>query len=192
MVDGAFQFAGSTWNFSPDTFYESMVATPVTGTGTIALNSRLDGFYLVAGQGNPRTVHAAYDPANALAVDQPSVQGKWKQDGFDMSVDDVGNVTGTYTSGTRVCALEGTAVLAEPGFAKNLYRLSLTASLPTQTASTGCDMTLGVAHRGYAAIRFVPSDGGMLVTANTLYSRTLALAATTGTGGYLKAQMTKQ
>lgn len=192
MVDGAFQFTGSTWNLSSDTFYESMVATPVTGTGTIALSSKLDGSYLVAGQGIPRTVHAVYDPANALAVDQTSIQGKWKQDGFDMSVDDVGNVTGTYTSGTKVCALEGTAVLAEPGSAKNLYRVTLTASLPTQTASTGCDMSLGIAHLGYAAIRFVPSDGGMLVTANTLYSRTLALAATTGTGGYLKTQMMKQ
>jgi len=192
MVDGAFQFAGANWSLSPDSLYEFMVATPVTGSGTITPGSKLDGSYLVAGQSTPHDIHAIYDPANALAVDQTSIQGKWKQDGFEMSVDDEGSVTGTYTNGTKVCALEGTAVLAEPGSAKNLYRVSLTASLPAQAASTGCDMTLGIAHRGYAAIRFVPSDGSILVTANTLYRRTLALAATTGTGGYLKAQMTKQ
>ncbi|WP_224081996.1 hypothetical protein [Cupriavidus laharis] len=191
-VSGGFQFSGSAWNFTPDTVSEFSFINPVTGSGTITLNSKLDGSYQVTGSDTPWTVHAAYDPANALAVDQASIEGSWKQDGFEMSVDDQGNVNGTYTSGTRICALTGTAVLAEPGSRKNLYRVNMTASVATQAASTGCAMSVGVPHQGYAAIRFVPSDGRIIITGNTLYSRSLAMVASTGTGGYFKTQMLKQ
>ncbi|ODV43348.1 hypothetical protein AWV79_18305 [Cupriavidus sp. UYMMa02A] len=192
MVNGGFQFVGATWNFTPDTISEFMFVKPVTGSGTIAPNSKLDGSYRIPGQESPTTIHATYDPANALAVDQASIQGTWKQGGFELSVDDQGNLSGTYTSGSKICALAGSAVLAEPGSAKNLYRVTLAASLPTEPASSGCDLSLGVPHQGYAAIRFVPSDGSLLVTASTLYSRSLAMAVSTGTGGYLKGQLLKQ
>jgi hypothetical protein len=109
-----------------------------------------------------------------------------------MSVDDQCNVNGTYTSGTRICALTGTAVLAEPGSSKNLYRVNMIASVATQPASTGCALSVGVPHQGYAAIRFVPSDGGILISSNTLYRRSLAMVATTGNGGYFKTQMARQ
>lgn len=192
MVNGGFRFSGSSWSFTADTISEFLVAKSVTGSGTIALNSKLDGSYQIPGQVDPRIVQATYDAANALAVDQASIQGNWKQGGLELSVDDQGSIAGTYTSGTKICALAGNAVLAEPGSAKNLYRVSLTASLPTQPASTGCDLSLGIPHQGYAAIRFVPSNGSIIVTASTRYSRSLAMAVSTGTGGYLKGQMLKQ
>ncbi len=129
MVNGGFQFTGATWNFTPDTISEFMFVKSVTGSGTIAQNSKLDGSYQVPGQETPKTISATYDPANALAVDQASIQGKWKQGGLELSVDDQGNLSGTYTSGSKICALAGSAVLAEPGSAKNLYRVTLAASL---------------------------------------------------------------
>ncbi|WER45485.1 hypothetical protein CupriaWKF_14425 [Cupriavidus sp. WKF15] len=191
-VRGGFRFSGSTWNFTPDTVSEFLVATTVTGTGTIALNSKLDGSYQRAGSDTPSTIGATYDPANALAVDQASIEGSWKQDGFEISIDDQGNVSGTYTSGTKICALTGTAMLAEPGSAKNLYRVSVTPSVATSPASTGCAMSVDIPHQGYAAIRFVPSDGSIVTTSNTLYRRSLTMVATTGTGGFFKTQMLKQ
>lgn len=192
VVNGGFQFSGSNWSFAPDTIFEYLVPKNVTGSGTITLGSKLDGSYLKDGSDTPTTVRATYDAANALAVDQASIQGSWKQDGFEMSVDEQGNVNGTYTSGTRICALTGTAVLAEAGSRKNLYRLNMTATVSTQPASTGCNMSVGIPHLGYAAIRFMPSDGSLVITSSTLYSRTLAMVASSGNGGYFMTQMRKQ
>lgn len=191
-MSGGFRIAGATWNFTPDTWANLGSIDYVTGSGTITPNNRLDGFYQTAGSDTQTPIHLIYDVANALAVEQASIQGDWKQNDFDISVDDQGNVNGTYTNDTQNCVLTGTAVLAEPGSAKNFYRVTLTASLPTQPAGTICPIDIGVPLQGYAAIRFVPADGSNLITSKTLYSRSLTMVATTKDGGYLRTQMLKK
>ncbi|WP_226797533.1 hypothetical protein [Cupriavidus necator] len=47
-------------------------------------------------------------------------------------------------------------------------------------------------HNGFAAIRLMPADGGIIMNSSTRYARTLVMAGSTGTGGYFTMQMTKQ
>lgn len=192
VLGGAFQFSGSTWTLSPGTLFEWMLAYSATGSGTITPNNRFDGNYSTAQNGVPKPISGTYDAANALAVNQAVIAGNWKQNGFAMQLDDAGNLTGTYTRGTRVCTLHGTVLLAEPGSAKNLYVVNVVPSNSTDAASTGCDLTTSVPHRGYAAIRLMPADGSILVTSDTRYVRTLLMSARTGNGGYFTTQMSKQ
>jgi hypothetical protein len=192
VLGGAFQFSGSAWTLSPDTFYESGFANPATGAGTIALNQRVEGNFVTSPNGASTAFSGIYDPSNALAVDQAAIAGSWKQSGFAMQVDDAGKLTGTYTSGTRICDLEGTVMLAEPGSAKNLYAVNVVAANSAQPGSTGCALSTGIPHKGYAAIRLMPANGSILVTTSTRYVRTLVMAGRTGTGGYFTTQMSKQ
>ncbi|MGY2489070.1 hypothetical protein [Cupriavidus sp. CP313] len=192
VLGGAFQFSGSAWTLGPGTLYETGFAYPATGAGTITPGQRFDGNF-VATPGNPTNVlSGTYDPSNALAVDQAAIAGNWKQDGFAMQIDDAGNVTGTYTSGTRICDLQGTATLATPGSAKNLYAVRIVAENSTQPGSTGCALSTRVPHNGFAAIRLMPADGSIIVNSSTRYARTLVMAGSTGTGGYFTMQMSKQ
>ncbi|SPS00199.1 conserved hypothetical protein [Cupriavidus taiwanensis] len=133
-----------------------------------------------------------YDPSNALAVDQAAIAGSWKQNGFAMQIDDAGNVTGSYTSGTRVCNLQGTATLASPGSAKNLYAVTIIAQASTQPGTTGCALSTGIPHNGFAALRLMPANGSLVVNSSTRYVRTLVMGASTGTGGYFTTQMSRQ
>ncbi|WP_208647590.1 hypothetical protein [Cupriavidus lacunae] len=109
-----------------------------------------------------------------------------------MQIDDAGNLAGTYTSGTRICNLQGTVKLAEPGTAKNLYAVNATAANSTQPNSTGCVMSTGVLHKGFAAIRLMPANGSIVATSSMRYVRTLLMAGSTGYGGYFTTQMSKQ
>lgn len=192
VLGGAFQFSGSTWTLGPGTLYETGFANPATGAGTITPGQRFDGNFVATPGNVTNALSGTYDRSNALAVDQAAIAGNWKQDGFAMQIDDAGNVTGTYTSGTRICDLQGTATLATPGSAKNLYAVRIFAENSTQPGSTGCALSTRVAHNGFAAIRLMPVDGSIIVNSSTRYARTLVMAGSTGTGGYFTAQMTKQ
>ncbi|MEM5427927.1 hypothetical protein [Cupriavidus oxalaticus] len=192
VLGGTFQFSGSTWTLGPDTVVENGFVNLATGSGTITPANRLDGSYATTPGGATRTLAATYDPANALAVEQSSISGSWKQNGFAMQIDDTGNLTGTYTSGTRVCDLKGTVVLATPGSARNLYAVNVEPTESTQPGNTGCALSTRVQHKGYAAIRFAPVDGATLVNSDTRYLRTLLMVARTGTGGYFMTQMARQ
>lgn len=192
VLGGTFQFSGSTWTLAPGTLYETGFANPATGAGTITLNQRFDGTFATTPNNVANALSGTYDPANALAVDQAAIAGNWKQDGFAMQIDDEGNVTGTYASGTRICDLQGTATLASPGSAKNLYAVRVIAEKSTQPGSTGCSLSTGIPHNGFAAIRLMPADGGIIVTSSTRFARTLVMAASTGTGGYFTTQMSRQ
>ncbi|WP_080745017.1 hypothetical protein [Cupriavidus necator] len=143
VLGGTFQFAGSTWTLGPDTFYEHGYLEPVTGTGTITLSNRFDGTYAPVLTGGSRTISGSYDPANALAVNQAAIAGSWKQDEFEMQIDEAGSLTGTYTSGTRVCTLQGSVTLAEPGSAENLYVVNVVAGTSTKPGTTGCGLSVG-------------------------------------------------
>ncbi|QEZ43189.1 hypothetical protein D2917_02370 [Cupriavidus oxalaticus] len=192
VLGGTFQFSGSTWTLGSDTVVENGFVNLATGSGTITPANRLDGSYTTTPGGVSKTLAAIYDPANALAVEQSSISGSWKQNAFAMQIDDTGNLTGTYTSGTRVCDLKGTVVLATPASAKNLYVVDVEPSVSPQPGNTGCALSTGVPHKGYAAIRFAPVDGAIVVNSNTRYLRTLLMVARTGTGGYFMTQMSRQ
>jgi hypothetical protein len=190
VLGGAFQFSGSTWTLGP-ALYENGMAKLATGSGTITLNQRFDGNFILPPNSDANALSGTYDPSNALAVDQTAIAGNWKQDGFAMQIDDAGNVTGTLTSGTRICDLQGTATLASPGSAKNLYAVRIVAEASTQPGSTGCALSTGIPHIGFAAIRLMPANGDIIVNSGTRYVRTLVMAATTGTGGYFSTQMSR-
>ncbi|WP_439685956.1 Lipoprotein [Cupriavidus oxalaticus] len=192
VLGGTIQFSGSTWTLGPDTVVENGFVNRATGSGTITLGHRLDGSYTITPGGISRTLAATYDPANALAVEQSSISGSWRQNGFAMQIDDTGNLTGTYTSGTRVCDLTGTVVLATPGSARNLYVVNVEPTESTQPGNTGCALSTQVQHKGHAAIRFSPVDGATFVNSNTRYLRTLVMVARTGTGGYFMTQMSRE
>ncbi|UIF90710.1 hypothetical protein [Cupriavidus sp. UYPR2.512] len=192
VLGGAFQFSGSTWTLGPGTLYETGFVNPATGAGTITPSQRFDGNFVTTPNNVTNALSGTYDPSNALAVDQAAIAGNWTQGGFAMQIDDAGNVTGTYTSGTRICDLQGTATLATPGSATNLYAVRIFAENSTQPGSTGCALSTGVPHNGFAAIRLMPADGSIIVSNSTRYARTLVMAGSTGTGGYFTMQMSKQ
>ncbi|PZX34704.1 conserved exported hypothetical protein [Cupriavidus phytorum] len=192
VLGGTFQFSGSTWTLGPDTLYETGLPRPVTGSGTITAGQRFNGNFVIPPNTDTNELAGIYDPSNALAVDQAAIAGSWKQSGFAMQIDTEGHVTGTYTIGTRVCDLQGTATLATPGSAKNLYAVRIFAQASTQPGTTGCALSTGIPHNGLAAIRLMPANGEVIVNSNTRYVRTLAMVASTGTGGFLATQMSKQ
>ncbi|SOY64722.1 hypothetical protein [Cupriavidus taiwanensis] len=192
VLRGTFQFSGSSWTLGPDTLYETGLARPVTGSGTITPGQRLDGNFVVPPSTDTNGLAGIYDSSNALAVDQAAIAGDWKQSGFAMHIDPAGHVAGTYTAGTRVCELQGTATLATPGSAKNLYAVRIFAQASTQPGTTGCALSTGIPHDGLAAIRLMPANGEIVVNSNTRYVRTLVMSASTGTGGFFATQMSKQ
>ena len=192
VLGGVFQSSGSNWTLGPDAMYESGFAKPAIGSGTITLSQRLQGNFVTPPNTNANDLSGTFDPSNALAVDQAAIAGNWKQDGFAMQIDDAGNVTGTHTSGTRVCNLQGTAALASPGSTKNLYAVTIIAQASTQPGSTGCALSTGIPHNGLAALRLMPANGNVVLNSNTRYVRTLVMGASTGTGGYFATQMSRQ
>lgn len=192
VLGGTFQFSGSTWKLGPGALYETGFAKPAAGSGTITLSQRFDGNFVMPPNTITNELSGTYDPSNALAVDQAAIAGSWKQDGFAMQIDDAGNVTGTHTSGTRVCDLQGMATLASPGSAKNLYTVTLIAQASTQPETTGCALSTGIPHNGFAALRLMPANGSIVVNSSTRYVRTLVMGASTGTGGYFVTQMSRQ
>lgn len=109
-----------------------------------------------------------------------------------MQIDEAGSLTGTNTSSTRVCTLQGAVTLAEPGSAKNLYVVDVVAGTPPKPGTTSCGLSACLPHTGYAAIRFMPADSSILVTKDTRYKHTLVMSGRTGTGGYFVTQMSKQ
>ncbi|NUO88031.1 MAG: hypothetical protein HOQ33_19955 [Cupriavidus sp.] len=191
VLGGTFQFSGSTWTLGPGTLYETGLARPVTGSGTITPGQRFDGSFVIPPATDANDLSGTYNASNALAVNQAAIAGSWKQSGFAMQIDDSGHVTGTHTDGTRVCDLQGTATLATPGSAKNMYTVRMVAQVSTQPGATGCSLSTGIAHNGLAALRLMPANGEIVVNSSTRYVRTLIMVASTGTGGYFATQMSK-
>ncbi|SOY67336.1 conserved exported hypothetical protein [Cupriavidus taiwanensis] len=189
VISGTFQFAGSSWKLSPDSIYESAFLSLATGAGTLTPGQRLSGSIVRTSSGATTALANTYDPSNALAVDQAAIAGNWQQSGFAMQIDAAGNLTGTHTSGTRICDLHGTVTLAEPGSAKNLYAVSVSAD--ARASASGCSLTTGMPHKGFAAIRLMPADGSVVITSATRYVRTLVMTGTTGYGGYFTTQLSK-
>lgn len=191
VLGGTFQFSGSTWTLGPGSLYETGLAMPVTGSGTITPGQRLDGSFVIPPATDANELSGTYDASNALAVDQAAIAGSWKQSGFALQIDDAGHVTGTHTNGTLVCDLQGTATLATPGSARNMYTVRMVAQVSTQPGTTGCSLSTGIPHNGLAALRLMPANGEIIVNSSTRYVRTLIMIASTGTGGYFATQMSK-
>jgi hypothetical protein len=124
----------------------------------------MDGTYATGGQSAEAFGPLNYSTANALAVDQASVQGKWANTGANggigvsLDVDAVGALTGS-TSGSRIgtCSLTGQVVLGQPGTAKNLYTVTLQATNSANEGQPSCALQTGSPYMGPAAIVFVPA-----------------------------------
>lgn len=158
---GSVAITGTNWIFNPETRQYFIDASPVTGSGTFSPKASMDGSYAVNGGTSRAWGPLTYSKANALAVSQESVAGKWSKTdtaiGMSIDVDATGAFTGR-TSGSRigVCTVSGSVLLSQPSTAKNLYTVNLTAVNAATTGETACALE-AAPYGGPSAIVFEPA-----------------------------------
>ncbi len=160
---GSIATTGLNWTFNPGTAEYFIDALPVTGSGTFSPMISMDGSYAVDG-GSPKAFGPVnYSTANALAVRQESVKGKWANTEsssirVSIDVDENGVFTGS-TSGSQigVCGVSGSVKLAAAGTAKNMYVVAATAVNTAGAGQKACALETGAPYVGPAAIVFSPA-----------------------------------
>jgi hypothetical protein len=131
-VFGSITTTGVNWTFDTSTraaYASGFGPMPVKGSGTFSPKSSMQGKWTWSTELielGPLT----YSPANALAVSQASVAGTWIGDdiyyGASITVDEKGEFQGTTTGRyTAQCDISGTIKQAQPGTAKNMFKVSL-------------------------------------------------------------------
>lgn len=194
---GSIQVTGINWLFGPDTNYYLAGQSPVTGSGTFSPKESMNGTYAHGGGSSSAFGPSTYNVANALAVGQDSVIGKWANTdtSFGIAIAIEVDATGAYTgtmSGAQVgaCKISGTLTMAEPATAKNAYGFRMTAVNAATTAGDACKFDRPQGFEGPAAITFVPAGN----FASNGYFRSIAFLvhSRAGEGSSIAASLRKQ
>lgn len=194
---GSIRVTGLNWVFGPDTNYYFTGQSPVTGSGTFSPKVSMDGTYAYGGRSSSAFGPSTYSVANALAVGQDSVIGKWANTdasfgiAIAIEVDAAGAYTGTM-SGAQVgtCKISGTLTLAQPATAKNAYGFRLTAVNGATTARDACKFDNPSGFQGPAAITLVPA--GNFVSNGYFRSIAFLVHSRAGEGSSISASLRKQ
>ncbi|WP_422084385.1 hypothetical protein [Variovorax sp.] len=196
-LDGSILVTGINWVFGADTNYYFTDRSPVTGSGTFSQKVSMDGTYAYGGRSPSAFGPFTYNVANALAVGQDSVIGKWANTdtSFGIAIAIEVDATGAYTgtmSGAQVgvCKISGTLTLAQPATAKNAYGFRVTAVNAATTARDACKFDSALGFQGPAAITFVPAGN----FASNGYFRSIAFLvhSRAGDGSSIAASLRKQ
>lgn len=190
---GSLVVNGANWTFGSDTSAYAITKQPVTGSGTFSAKTSMDGTYSVAGSSSSAWGPLDYNAANALAVSQASVSGRWAttSTGFNLSID-VGS-TGAFTGATSgnqigACNITGQVRLATPGSAKNFYVVTLRSTNAASGSEPACKLAAAATYTGPAAIVFRPA--GTWTTNG--YFRQLTWVVSTADGAYATVTLNKQ
>ena len=191
-VWGSLDITGRNWMFRPGTQKSFVNTEAVTGSGTFSPGISMDGSYSVAGGSPDAWGPLTYSSANALAVAQDSVAGKWvriEAAGIGMSIDvDATGVFAGRTSGSQigVCAVSGAMKLSQPLTSKNLYSLTMTAVNAAAAGETACALSARL-YSGQSAI--VQEAAGVFVANG--YFPSISFLVHTGGGASLALGMRK-
>jgi hypothetical protein len=156
LLYGKWQLSGASWQFdSTSLIANTSGGTPIVaglaGSGTLNTRVSYSGTYGLISPTLP--ILDNYSNANALAVSQSDLAGRCASGGLAVDVNSAGVFTGRWTAvSVGDCVLNGTAALATPGSAKNLYAISLTA---TPASGASCTLSAAGTYAGFAAITFV-------------------------------------
>lgn len=160
---GSIAVSGNDWSFNPDTRSYFIGATPVTGSGTFTSKTSMDGTYSENGGASSAWGPLKYSQSNALAITPNSLQGKWSvsdlpRNGMWVEFDSNGVVSGA-TSGSQfgVCRLSGAAVQVEPGTAKNMFTLTMTAINAASSSEKSCALDTSLPYEGFAGVVLTPA-----------------------------------
>jgi hypothetical protein len=160
-VRGAFSASANALVLGSDAIAFSAVgAGPATGNASFTPRSTL-GFTYQRSSGGPLGDYTArYDPLNAMAVTLSELGGTWvNTQAPEMSVGASGELSARTVGGLLGdCILSGSISPVSPGTSKNLFAVSLTASLgpiPEGATAALCNAVQGQAYTGYAFVRTV-------------------------------------
>ncbi|MDN8617324.1 hypothetical protein [Variovorax ginsengisoli] len=194
-VWGSIAVNGSNWSFNSDTraIRSTSADQTVTGSGTFTPKKAMNGTYSLDGRPATDWGPLTYSLANALAVTQESLAGKWataNSSTFNMSieVDATGSFTGTTSGSTiGVCSISGSAVQTQPGTAKNSYAMTLSAINAASSSQTACALDTTLPYTGPAGI--VLTSAGIFV--GNGYFRTLTFHAKSPNGALITSYLQK-
>lgn len=194
-VWGSIAVNGSDWTFNSDTrvIRSNFPEKTATGSGTFTPKQAMNGSYSVDGRPATDWGPLKYSLANALAVTQESLTGKWSvsdSSTFNMSIeiDATGAFSGT-TSGSSlgVCSISGSAVQTHAGSAKNAYDLKMAAINAASGNQTACALDTTLPYAGPAGI--VLTAAGTFV--GNGYFRSLTFHAKTANGAVITSYLQK-
>ncbi|WP_431276017.1 hypothetical protein ACQ858_06995 [Variovorax ureilyticus] len=160
---GSITVSGDNWSFNPDTRSYFISATPVTGSGTFTSKTSMDGTYSKDGGASSAWGPLKYSQSNALAITPKSLQGKWSVSDLprnDMWLEfDSNGVFSGASSGSQfgVCKLTGAATQVEPGTAKNMFYLEMTAINAATASEKACTLDTSLPYTGLAGVVLTPA-----------------------------------
>ena len=166
-VFGWLDMNGTSWSFRPPTLSLTLSGDDfafVTGSGIFSPKKSMSGKYSLGGGREEFWGPLNYSAANALAVTQGDMAGKWtttSTDGFGMSieVDAAGNLTGT-TAGTTIgtCTVSGTLVQTEPSSSRNMFTVKLKGANAATGAEKACELDQVEEYDGLAGVVMLPAS----------------------------------
>lgn len=189
-VFGSVKVDGLNWSFVDPTMSLDSFGKleAVKGSGSFDAKKEMKGEY-TAGSSTLASTWGPlkYSAANALAVSQQDMAGKWSVDsgdglGMSIDIDASGTVTGT-TAGREigVCSLSGTLLQTEPLSLRNMFNLRVKAANAATGTEKACALDEVESYDGLAGVIFVPAS----VFESDGHFRTLAFHAGTPTGAFL-------
>jgi hypothetical protein len=163
-IRGSITVTGANWIFDAGTenVGSDFGVMPVTGSGTFSPKATMDGTYAEGGGLTKAWGPLTYSAANALAVKQESVTGKWSLEANNLAVtlnvDGAGAFEGT-SSGTEfgTCKLTGKVIHAQPDTSKNSYSVQLDAADAATGTEVPCQLDTTSTYFGPAAIALTPA-----------------------------------
>ena len=177
---GSIAVSDNNWSFDSRTRAYFIDVKPVSGSGTFTPKTSMEGTYSVDGRASSAWGPLKYSLSNALAITPESLQGKWSStetsSGTSFEFDSNGVFSGA-TSGTQfgVCKLSGVVTQVEPGTAKNMFYLEMTAINAATASEKACTLDTSLPYAGFAGVVLTPA--GMY--AQNGYFRTFAFNAMT-------------
>ena len=164
---GSIEGNGAAWSFRRPTLSRSTSSgfSFITGSGTFEPRKSMSGTFSKDGQNlSSPWGPLDYSPANALAVTQEALAGKWRttaNDGLEMSIeiDATGAVTGRTTgSQLGTCTVTGSIRQTEPATSRNLFDVAFTLA----NAATGTEVACAFAKDG----EFIGLGGVVMLAAS--------------------------
>ncbi|SCK21911.1 hypothetical protein VAR608DRAFT_1692 [Variovorax sp. HW608] len=155
---GSITVNGTDWSFNPETRSLHITSKTVTGSGTFTSRTSMQGTYSEDGGASSAWGPLKYSQANALAITLANLQGKWSvadATRYNMSLEfDANGVLSGTTSGPQlgVCSLSGAAVQVEPGTAKNMFYLAMTAVNAATGSERACTLDTSLPFAGLAGV----------------------------------------
>ena len=167
-IFGSIEVTDSNWKFRVPTASRDSVLNSfdlVTGSGRIEPRKSMSGLYTKDGETIPAPLSfLEYDAANALAVTQEAMTGKWSTtavDGLEMSidVDASGTLTGRTTGfSLGRCDLRGTVLQTEAGTSRNLFNVDFMVTNAASGSEKPCFVPDGRTFTGLGGVVMVPAS----------------------------------